>query len=103
MARSPLLSLAYKVHALQREADRGIYTPDVRFVLRNGFVLTNAVPATRAGYFKYEIEGRTPNSEGRFVRLVVIPDFKNCTIKLVTIMWVDEEATRAGTLLEAYE
>lgn len=102
MARSSALSLAYKVHALQREGERGIYTPDVRFVLRNGFVLIDAVPATRVGYFKYEIEGRTPNSDGRFIRLVVIPDFNNCIIKLVTIMWVDEEATRAGTLLEAY-
>lgn len=103
MAMSPKLSLAYKVHALKREGERGIHTPDVRFVLRNGFVLIDAVPATRVNYYKYEIEGRTPNSEGRFVRLVVIPDFKNCTIKLVTIMWVDEEATRAGTLLEATE
>ena len=100
MAQSPALSLAYKIHARQREAERGITNSDVLFVLRTGFVTDDAVPASQSGRFKYEITGRSPNSNGRDIRLIVIPTHETCTIKLVTLMWEDEKQTRAGTLME---
>uniref|UniRef100_UPI000493C86D DUF4258 domain-containing protein n=1 Tax=Paracoccus sp. TRP TaxID=412597 RepID=UPI000493C86D len=100
MARDGKLSLAYKVHAMRRESERGLYVPDVLHVLKHGFVYAEGVPATRPYYYKYVIEGPTPNSGGRSVALVVIPDEQNCTIKLVTIMWIDETSTRAGTIVE---
>lgn len=94
------LSLAYKVHAMQRLADRGVLTGDVLFVLKNGFVYGAPTPATRPDFYRYEMESRTPNSEGRLVRVVVIPDTKNLICKIVTVMWVDESATRAGTFTD---
>lgn len=98
IARDARLSLAYKVHAAKREAERGITVSDVLHVLRHGFVHQPAVAATRPGFFKYQIECVTPNSEGRTVALIVIPDPQTITIKIVTIMWKDEESRRAGTL-----
>lgn len=100
IARDARLSLAYKLHATKRACEREISTSDVLYVLKNGFVYHAAKTATRPDYFKYEIESRTPNSDGRIVNLVVIPDCNNMTIKLVTIMWKDEDARRAGTLTE---
>jgi len=100
MARDDRLWLAYKVHAMQRLAERGLLTGDVLFVLKHGFVHGEASPATRPDYFRYEMESRTPNSEGRTVRVVVIPDHANLTCKIVTVMWVDETATRAGTIVD---
>jgi len=57
-------------------------------------------PAARMGYFKYLIQGPTPNSGGRAAGLVVIPDDKNYTVKILTVEWMDERSTRAGSLLE---
>jgi hypothetical protein len=58
-------------------------------LLKTGFVYEEPEPSTREGHYKYQIEGSTPNSEGRMVRAVVIPD-GNCAIKIVTVMWKDE-------------
>jgi hypothetical protein len=99
IARDRRFSLSYKVHALQRLAERGVLVGDVLFVLKNGFVYTDPKPATRPDFFRYEMESRTPNSEGRAIRVVVIPDEMNLICKVVTVMWADETATRAGTLM----
>lgn len=98
IGRHPAMSLAYKVHATQRLAERGITTSDVLYLLRNGFVYKEPVPATTRGYYRYEVRGRTPNSEGREICAVVIPNATTMKIKIVTVFWVDEEDRRAGTL-----
>ena len=61
---------------------------DVKHVLRRGFVYGEPREATRAGFFKYLIGATTPNSDGRTVGVVVIPDKR--AMKLVTVMWRDE-------------
>ncbi|MCW1950892.1 MAG: DUF4258 domain-containing protein [Octadecabacter sp.] len=96
----PYLDLCWTQHARERLLERALIISDVLFALRNGFVLRDAVPSTRDGYFKYEVHSRTPNSDGREVCCVVVPDKASNTLKLVTIFWVDETSTRAGTLLE---
>jgi hypothetical protein len=88
---------------MKRLAERGIFVSDVLYVLKHGFVCLDGVPAIQQGCFKYEIESRTPTSGGRKVRLVVIPDAETRSIRLVTIMWADEDETRAGTLTEESE
>ena len=100
MGKHPALSIAYKVHATQRLVERGIIVSDVLHLLKTGFVLKGATDATQKGYFKYQVEGSTPNSGGRRICAVVIPDVNNMTIKVVTVYWVDEPAGRAGTLME---
>ena len=79
----------YTAHAKVRMRERGLLVSDVLHVLANGTVYENAEPATRDGFFKYQIECPTPNSNRRSVRLVVIPSPTSTAIKVATIMWVD--------------
>ncbi len=60
----------------------------------------DAVNATQAGWYKYIIEGLTPNSAGRKIGAVIIPNAEYVKVKIVTVYWVDEASTRAGNLLE---
>lgn len=99
MARSKKLGLIYKLHAKDRLMERNLIMSDVLFVLKNGFVHSDAEPSTREGFHKYCVESRSPNSGGRELRVVVIPDLKACKLKIVTVMWVDEVATKSGTIM----
>lgn len=82
------MRLAMKKHALDREDIREIKTPDILHVLKFGFVFKEHQPATRDGFYKYQIEGRSPNSGARFIRICLIPDERNAGIKVLTVMWV---------------
>lgn len=99
IARSKSLAVSYKRHALERLVERNLIVSDVLYVLKNGFVYDEPVPSTRAGYNKYSVESRCPNSGRRSVRVVVIPDKKTCFLKIVTVMWVDETGTKSGTII----
>lgn len=99
IARSKALTLSYKLHAKERIAELGLTTSDVLFVLKNGFVYEEPEPATRSEYNRYKIESLSPNSGRRKVGLVVIPDKAGSLIKIVTVMWIDERATRAGSIV----
>jgi hypothetical protein len=79
--------------------DRSIIVSDVLFVLKFGFVLTAPEAATKPGFFRYGMENKTPNSDSRDIRLIIIPDEKKSMIKLVTVMWVDELSSRAGSII----
>lgn len=89
-AKSNKLQLSWKLHAKERMRERGIIMSDVLYLLKFGFVHEPAEPATREGYFRYQVEGTTPNSNRRSLRVVVIPDPLVHQIKIVTIMWRDE-------------
>ena len=99
MARSPDLSIAYRLHARERLLHRGIITSDVLFVLKYGFVHTEPEPSTRDGFYRYAIDNKTPNSDSRDIRLIIVPDPMKMMIKIVTVMWVDEASTKAGSIL----
>ena len=100
MGKHPALSLAYKVHATQRLSERGIIVSDVLHLIRTGFVYEDAAPSKNSGYYKYKMEGLTPNSGGRKICAILIPNSDAMTIKVVTVFWVDEVAQRAGTIVE---
>ena len=93
------LNLSYKLHAQERLKQRGLIVSDVLYLLKNGFVHAEATPATRPGYNRYVVESKTPNSGGRTVGVVVIPDQKGKLLKIVTVMWMDEAETRAGSII----
>lgn len=78
-------------HAKEQMEQRGLYTGDIKHVLKHGFVYDDAEPATRPGHFKYRMECTSPNSGGRNVRVVVIPGKASLDLKVVTVMWVDEK------------
>lgn len=80
----------FKLHAKERMEERGIGVFDVLYVLQNGFVFEEPVPATREGFFKYKMESKTQNSHERTLRVVLIPEEKNRDIKIITVMFVDE-------------
>ena len=101
MGRSALLSVAYKLHAKERMAERSLIVSDLLYLLKTGFVFERGVQSEKSqGHYKYSLEGVTPNSGGRKLRAVIIPNYQACTLKIITFMWVDEKATKAGTLLE---
>lgn len=79
-------------------AERGIILSDVLFVLKFDFVQMDPVPATRKGFFRCAIDARTPNSDIRDIRVVVIPDAGAGLLKVVSVVWVDERQTRAGSM-----
>lgn len=72
---------------------------DVLYALKSGFVRRDAVPSTQDGYFKYVVEAATPNSFSREIGVVIVPDHKRFHIKVVTVMWLDETATVAGSII----
>lgn len=82
--------LSWTFHAKERLNERELIVADVLHLLRSGFVYEGPEEASRDNFFKYKIEGTTPNSEGRTVRLVIIPDGRSA-IKIVTVMWRDEK------------
>ena len=88
IARRADLQLVLTLHAEERTSERGLIMGDIMAVLRDGFVYSEPEAATR-GHFKYKMEGTTPNSNGRDVRVIVIPGPPNC-LKIVTVMWKDE-------------
>jgi hypothetical protein len=63
---------------------------DVLHVLKNGFVYEAAQPSSRPKFWKYQVQGRTPNSGNREVRGVVIPSVDENHLKVITVMWADE-------------
>jgi len=88
-ARRDDFTISLTLHAREQMAERALIVGDVTHVLKNGFVYDDPEKATREGYFKYHIEGVTPNSGGRTIRLVVIPSGRHA-IKIVTVMWRDD-------------
>ena len=97
------MSISYKKHAMERLSERGLIMSDVLYVLKQGFVYIEHEPSTVPGYNRYAMECKSPNSGGRSVRVIVIPDKKACALKIISVMWVDEVATRAGTLVSENE
>jgi len=75
-------------------AERDLIMGDVIHVLKHGFVLEEGQPSTQTGLFKYRMQCTTPNSGGRLVCVVVIPT-QACAVKIVTVMWVDEDRLRS--------
>jgi hypothetical protein len=91
-AKDEHLELVWTNHAQQRMVERGLIAGDILYVLANGFVYEEAQPASAAGLFRYRMESPSPNSGGRWVRVVVIPSPTpvGSALKIVSVMWVDE-------------
>lgn len=99
IAKSNRLTISYKLHARERLNERNLIVSDVLHVLKNGFVYLNSIPSTREGFNRYAIENKSPNGGNREIRVVVIPDEKACFLKIISVMWVDEKETVAGSIV----
>lgn len=91
IAKDLQCDIAYTLHARERMVQRGLIVSDVLFVLRSGFVYSEPEPSTIDGLYKYLVEGQSPNSGPRYLKLVAVPDEKSRQIKVITIMWRDEK------------
>ena len=90
IARHPALNLSKTMHAKERMQERNLSDADLLHILEYGYVYEDAKPDERIkGRYKYAMEAKTPNSGGRALRLVVIPNESSMMLKIVTIMWVD--------------
>ncbi len=89
LANDPLCNLSKSPHAEDRLEERTILTSDLLCLLRKGFIYELAKASTRKDLWKYKIEGVTPNSNGRTITAIIIPDFKTKHIKIVTCYWKD--------------
>lgn len=84
------LTLIWTRHALAQMAERELFTGDVLYILKQGFVLDDPKESTRPSFYKYRMVSRSPNSGSRTVRVVSIPDPERDQVKIVTVMWADE-------------
>lgn len=86
--RADDLVFIYKKHAKERLGERSLYVRDLVVLVKTGFVYDAPMPDLdeAPGFFKYAIEGRTPNSNGRVVRVIVTPKSVR-VLKVITIMW----------------
>ena len=91
LAQDEHLSLYFTSHYRQRLEERQLINSDTLHLLSTGFVYEEGEPSTRNGFWKYKIRGKTPNSSNRLVEAVVIPSFKDKSIKIITIYWFDEK------------
>lgn len=91
IAGNRMCSLAITQHAKERMDERSLIMSDVLYVLKNGFVYDDPEPSTLEDFNKYALEGKSPNSGSRYLRVIAIPDKKSCQIKVITIMWRDEK------------
>jgi len=85
-------TLSVTDHAKGRLQERNLTIGDVTHLLKRGYVYDEAQSSTRKAWFKYRVEGVTPNSENRTVRVVVLPCVvPRKEIKIITLMWQDED------------
>ena len=90
IAKNLQCNFAFARHVVERLKERNLIMSDLIFVLRKGFVYEDPKDSTVKGVYKYKVEGQSPNSGSRYLRVVVVPDVKSCQLKAITIMWRDE-------------
>lgn len=83
-------ALSLTGHVEERMDERDLTTGDILHILKRGFVYEMHQPSTRPKCFKYCVDGTTPSSGNRTVRVVCVPCTDPLEIKVVTIMWRDE-------------
>lgn len=92
MSADDAFGLALTAHATEQMEKRGLLVDDVLHVLRQGFVYQAGEPTTRPSVFKYAIEGVTPNSGQRHVRVIAAMSEEQTNIaRIITVMWVDKK------------
>lgn len=94
MAADEGFRVSFKFHALDQMEARDITTPDVLWALKMGFVYEDPIPATQPGLYRYTLRGPTPTSNGRDIKVVIIPSMHTACAKIVTVMWADESRVR---------
>lgn len=98
LAQHPLMGLLLTEYVKDQMYARSLIMSDILHALRHGDVSNPARAASRRGFFKYRVDCLTPNSDMRRIGVVCIPDFLGKKIKIIDVSWIDETASRTGTL-----
>ena len=94
MVVNDYFDISFKLHAEDQMEARGITMPDVFHALKHGFVYGNAEPAQQPGLYRYTLQGGVLSSEGRDIKVILIPSMHKASAKIVTVMWADEVSVR---------
>ncbi|MCY4258875.1 MAG: DUF4258 domain-containing protein [Rhodobacteraceae bacterium] len=88
IAENPEFDLTLTKHALLRMKEREIINSDVLWSLRGGTVpKEHQGESTASGFCEHIVEGTSPNSPNRRIRITGIPDNVGNQIKIATVMW----------------
>ena len=90
LAADDLTTWIRRVHFKEQLEKRSLIVADVRNLLKYGYVYDDAEKSSQDGFWKYKVEGKTPNSHNRSLVVVIVPDFDTKMIKFITIFWKDE-------------
>lgn len=90
LAADDLTTWIQRVHFKEQLEKRSLIVADVRYLLKYGYVYDDAEKSSQDGFWKYKVEGKTPNSHNRSLAVVIIPDFHTKMLKFITIFWKDE-------------
>src|ERR1017187_4252887 len=82
IAADDAFRVSFKLHAFEQMEERDITTPDVLWALKIGFVYETPIPATQPGLYRYTMKGPTPNSNGRDIKVVIIPSMHTSCAKI---------------------
>jgi hypothetical protein len=84
------VGIGYPWEQAQALVEMGLVIGDVLHVLkRSGVVYEPGRPASRVGAFCYSMDGTSPNSGGRVVRIEVIISPWPLVIKVNRVLWRD--------------
>lgn len=82
-------------HFIEQLEERDLIIGDALYVLRTGFVYEQPEESTWPNLFKYRMEGKSPNSGNRELRVVAIPEPDKNAIKAITGMWIDGDTQKS--------
>ena len=90
LAADDLTNWVQRIHFKKRLLERSLIVADVRYLLKHGYVYDDAEESSQDGFWKYKVEGKTPNSHNWSLVVVIVPDFDTKMIKFITIFWKDK-------------
>ena len=84
-------ALVVTTHAREQLGKRSLILGDALHVMKVGHIYDEAEISTQPGLYKYKMESSTPNSHSRTLRVVVVPCASKSVLKIITVMWRDED------------
>ena len=90
LSKKDFFTLSKTTHAEENLTKHEMLSGDLLYLLRNGFIYDAPEQATQPKLWKYIIESATPNSGGRTLCAVIIPDIEKNHIKIETCYWKDK-------------
>ena len=95
--KDPSTTVIITKHYSENLAERSLNTSDVLYLLRDPVIEDDPEWCDEHQRFKYKVTGYTPTSDSRRVTIVIAPYFEDNVLVFVTVFWVDEKQSCAGS------